>query len=95
MREDETSISKGFGGAMFDVDDWIDRLVKAGGRIKIDTIQMTGVDPVSVECRAIWNEIRPPANSDKTNWKAVEAEIRRRVGPVGPGWTIYPDDARR
>ena len=77
---------------MFDADDWINRLVKAGGRIEIDGIAMRGAQPVSAECLAIWNEIRPPVDPESTRWKLVEAEVRRRVGSGGLGWVIYPDD---
>jgi hypothetical protein len=79
---------------MFDAANWIDRLVKAGGHIEVDGLSMRPLKPVSSECLALWNEIRPPVDPDLTRWKAVEAEIRRRVGDVRPGWVIYPDDAR-
>ncbi len=77
---------------MFDADDWIDRLMKAGGRIEIDWLTMHALELVSAECLAIWNEIRPPAAPDRTRWKAVEAELRRRVGDVGAVSFVYPDD---
>jgi hypothetical protein len=77
---------------MFDAGDWIDRLMKAGGRIEIDWLTMHALEPVSAECLAIWNEIRPPAAPDRTGWKAVEAELRRRVGDVGAVSFVYPDD---
>ena len=77
---------------MFDADDWIKRFVKAGGRIEIDGLSMRGVKPMSAECLAIWNEIRPPIDPESTRWKLVEAEVRRRVGSGGLGWVIYPDD---
>jgi hypothetical protein len=77
---------------MFDANDWINRLVKAGGRIEIDGIAMRGAQPISAECLAIWNEIRPPVDPESTRWKLVEAEVRRRVGSGGLGWVIYPDD---
>ena len=77
---------------MFDADDWINRIVKAGGRIEIDGIAMRGAQPISAECLAIWNEIRPPVDPESTRWKLVEAEVRRRVGSGGLGWVIYPDD---
>jgi hypothetical protein len=80
---------------MFDADDWINRLVKAGGKIVVDGQTICPSGPVSSEAEAIWKEIRPPVNPEKTNWNAVEAEIRRRTGDVGLGWAIYPDDARK
>jgi hypothetical protein len=80
---------------MFDADDWINRLVKAGGKIVVDGQTICPSSPLSSEAEAIWNEIRPPVNPGKTNWNAVEAEIRRRTGDVGLGWAIYPDDARK
>jgi hypothetical protein len=79
---------------MFDADDWIDRLVKAGGKIVVDGQTICPHGPVSAECLAIWNEIRPPVDPDSTRWKVVEGEIRRRVGDVRPGWVIYPDHSR-
>ncbi len=79
---------------MFDADDWIDRLVKAGGKIVVDGQTICPHGPVSAECLAIWNEIRPPVAPDQSRWNAVEAEIRRRIGNLGMTWAIYPDDAR-
>jgi hypothetical protein len=80
---------------MFDVNDWIDRLVRAGGKIVVDGHTICPSGPVSSEAEAIWNEIRPPVDPEQTRWNVVEAEIRRRTGDVGLGWTIYPDDPRK
>ena len=80
---------------MFDADDWINRLVKAGGKIVVDGQTICPSGPVSSEAEAIWNEIRPPVDPENTRWNAVEAEIRGRTGDVGLGWAIYPDDARK
>jgi hypothetical protein len=74
-------------------EDWIDRFKKAGCRIEIDGQSMRPFGPVSAECLAIWDEIRPPVDPDHTRWNAVEAEIRRRIGDVGTTWAIYPNDA--
>ncbi len=79
---------------MFDVDDWIDRLVKAGGKIVVDGQTICPSGPVSSEAEAIWNEIRPPVDPNHARWNAVEAEIRRRTGDVGLGWVMYPGDTR-
>ncbi len=79
---------------MFDADDWINRLVKTGGKIVVDGQTICPSGPVSSEAETIWNEIRPPVDPESTNWNVVEAEVRRRVGNVGLGWVIYPDDFR-
>jgi hypothetical protein len=77
---------------MFDVDDWIERLVKAEGRIEIDSVTMRVPkgDVLSPECKAIWAEIQP--NEEK--WRPVYDEVLRRLGGVGGGFAIYPDDVR-
>ncbi len=79
---------------MFDADDWINRLVGAGGRIVVDGQTICPSGPVSSEAAAIWNEIRRPVDPESTRWNLVEAEVRRRVGDVGLGWVLYPDDTR-
>ena len=52
---------------MFDPNDWIDRLVNAGGRIKIDSPMMYPPegDVLSAECKEIWAEIQAPADSSQ------------------------------
>ncbi len=79
---------------MFDADEWINRLVRAGGRIVVDGQTICPSGPVSSEAEAIWNEIRRPVDPESTRWNVVEAEVRRRVGDVGLGWVLYPDDTR-
>ncbi len=77
---------------MFDAHDWIDRFEKAGGRMLVDGQTLRPSGPMSAEVEAIWSEIKGSAEPEQTRWKAVEAEIRRKVGDVGQAWVIYPDD---
>ncbi len=79
---------------MFDAHDWIDRFLKARGRMEIDGLTMRPYGPVSAECLAIWDEIKGSTEDQKTRWNAVEAEIRGKVGDVGRMSAIFPDDAR-
>ena len=79
---------------MFDANDWIGRFVRAGRRMEVDGLTIRPHGRVSAECLDIWNEITGSAEPEKTRWNAVEAEIRGRVGDVGPMSAIFPDDAR-
>jgi hypothetical protein len=77
---------------MFDAEDWITRLQKAGGNVRIDeTGEMRpaeGAAYISPECEAIWKEIQGSENQDK--WSQVlTLALAMLQGPI-VGWADLP-----
>jgi hypothetical protein len=70
----------------FDPEDWVDRIHKAGGRIRVDgtTMYPTPNAPLTPECEAIWREIQ----GDPEKWSQAEALVRKLVVPSA-GWADF------
>lgn len=68
-------------------EDWVDRLIRAGGRIRVDAGTMYPVGEISPEQEAIWNEIR---GYDNARWRPVEIYVRSLVGRF-VGFADYPE----
>jgi hypothetical protein len=89
---------------MFDAEDWLARLLEAGGTVRIDVVKIWPPEwergeVLSPECAAIWAEIgiinlasiagpHGPENRDKQ--RQVYELVRSKVGPIEAGWEDYP-----
>jgi hypothetical protein len=77
---------------MFNAEDWLRRLQKAGCNVRIDEagsmMPTEGAAHLSPQCEAIWQEIQGAENKD--NWDQVVALARSMVpGHIG-GWIDLP-----
>lgn len=67
-------------------EDWVDRLLRAGGRIRLDGKTMYPLGDPTPEQDAIWREIR---GQDNPHWQPVESLVRALAGEF-LGFTDYP-----